>query len=75
MREPVPVERVGLGPAQTAIVGDRLYTDMRMAVENGMPAILVLSGETQREDLVESPIRPDLVFEHVGALADALAKL
>ena len=37
--------RLGLPPHQIAMVGDRLYTDIRMAVENGMTGILVLSGE------------------------------
>jgi HAD superfamily hydrolase (TIGR01450 family) len=69
------LSRTRLEPRQMAVVGDRLYTDMRMALDSGMPAILVLSGETHREDLESGTVRPDLVFEHVGALADALDRL
>ena len=65
-------DRCGLRPSEIAIVGDRLYTDMRMAAENGALAILVLSGETSRQRLAEGKVRPDLVFEHVGELAAAL---
>jgi len=49
---------------ETAMVGDRLYTDI--AVSRHMPelrSILVLTGETSREDLINSDILPDMVFE------------
>jgi len=62
----IPRERVGL-------VGDRLYTDIRMANLCGLTAIVVLSGETRREHLADSPDRADYVFEGLGALAAALA--
>ncbi|NLC55606.1 MAG: HAD-IIA family hydrolase [Armatimonadetes bacterium] len=61
--------RLGLPPHQIAMVGDRLYTDIRMAVENGMTGILVLSGEATIEDLRHSPFQPHLV---VSSLADLL---
>ena len=54
------------------MVGDRLYTDIAMGVNSGITSILVLSGETSREDLAGSAIRPDYVFEDIGALAQAL---
>ena len=56
------LERTGLGKDQIAIVGDRLYTDVRTGVDHGLLGILVLSGETQREDIPASPTQPDLVF-------------
>lgn len=37
--------RAGCRPDEIAMVGDRLMTDMRFAVENGFRAVLVLSGE------------------------------
>lgn len=64
--------RTGIPLRQTAIVGDRLYTDIAMGVNSGITSILVLSGETSREDLAGSAIRPDYVFEDIGALAQAL---
>ena len=69
------LERAGMKAQEMALVGDRLYTDIRMAVESGMPAVLVLSGETRRADLADSEVQPDLVFDDVGALGRALAAL
>lgn len=45
------------------LVGDRLETDIKMAVENGILAVLVLTGVTSRSDLNGSSIKPDHVLE------------
>lgn len=63
--------RIGLPLERLAMVGDRLYTDIRMAVEHGMAGILVLSGETTREDLAASSIQPHYVVESVACLEQA----
>jgi len=47
---------------EIAYIGDRLYTDIAMGKKGGMVAILVLSGETSREDLANSSVKPDLVY-------------
>jgi len=64
--------RLGAEPCETAMVGDRLYTDMRMAIEAGLTAVLVLTGETTRADLDTTPYRPHHVFASLAELADAL---
>jgi len=56
----------------TAMVGDRLYTDMAMAKRAGMAGILVLSGESTSEDVETSPEAPDFVFPSVHELHEAL---
>ncbi len=53
-------------PGQTAMVGDRLYTDVAMGRAHGLTSILVLSGETALCDLDETEIQPDLVFSSLG---------
>lgn len=58
----------------TAMVGDRLYTDIAMGQKAGLTSILVLSGETKREDLEGSQFQPDYVFASVGELAARLEK-
>jgi HAD superfamily hydrolase (TIGR01450 family) len=68
-------ERLGLAPGAMALVGDRLYTDIQMALDSGMPAVLVLSGETTQEEAASATVRPDVVFENVGQLASALRRL
>jgi ribonucleotide monophosphatase NagD (HAD superfamily) len=36
---------------------------------------MVLTGISQREDLEGSAVRPDFIFEDIGALAGALPEL
>ena len=60
--------QMGIQPDEIAMVGDRLYTDMRMAWDNNIPSILVLSGETTMEDLKHSDIRPTYVLDSVADL-------
>jgi 4-nitrophenyl phosphatase len=55
-----------------AMVGDRLYTDIALGNTSGITTVLVLSGETQLEDLEDSPYQPDFIFPNIGALADYL---
>ncbi len=62
--------RLGAKAATTAIVGDRLETDILAGRRNGLHTILVLSGITDREMLAQSDLRPDWVFESVGDLVD-----
>ena len=59
-------------PHTVAMVGDRLYTDIAMGKAAGINSILVLSGETQLEDLENSEIKPDFVLENLGEIAKAL---
>ncbi len=65
------VEKTGYGLAQIAMIGDRLYTDIALG-QAGIKTILVLSGETKREDLADSIFQPDLV---VIDLADLTTQL
>jgi ribonucleotide monophosphatase NagD (HAD superfamily) len=59
-----------VAPHETALVGDRLYTDMRMARDAGAVAILTLTGETKRSDVESCPAhsQPDLIIENLGEL-------
>ena len=50
------------------MVGDRLYTDIALGARHGVTSVLVLSGETTREDLAKSDIQPSVVVDHVGCL-------
>ena len=59
-----------LAPAGVALVGDRLYTDIRMARDAGAVAVLTLTGETKRSDIELCPAanRPDVVVNNLGEL-------
>jgi ribonucleotide monophosphatase NagD (HAD superfamily) len=39
---------------------------------SGITTVLVLSGETRREDIEGSPFQPTYVFENLGGVADWL---
>ena len=60
--------RLGTPRERTAMIGDRIYTDMKMAKNAGIASILVLTGETKQEHLADSPIQPDFVFPSLAEL-------
>ena len=62
------LKRTGFGKGEMAMVGDRLYTDVATGVNHGLVGILVLSGETKREDLASSDVKPDLVFDRLSSM-------
>ena len=62
----------GVGKEDMAFVGDRLYTDIAIGVNNGITSILVLTGETSLEDARKSDIRPDYIFASLGELGGLL---
>ncbi|MFA6627134.1 MAG: HAD-IIA family hydrolase [Bacilli bacterium] len=55
---------------QIAMVGDRIYTDIATAINAQARSILVLSGETKLEDVKNSSLKPDHIFESVNELKD-----
>src|SRR5574342_55048 len=64
--------KLGLQIMDMAMVGDRLYTDIALGKTSGITTCLVLSGETQLEDLVASPFQPTYTFANLGGIADWL---
>lgn len=66
------MKRRGLQPGQTAMVGDRLYTDIRMGRDAGVLSVLVLSGETILSDIEEGSVRPDMIVDNIGELGRLL---
>ncbi len=65
------VDKLRLPVSQLCMVGDRLYTDIALG-QTGLTTVLVLSGETHREDMIDSPFQPDYVMENLGDLAHYL---
>jgi NagD protein len=62
------LDRLGVAPEQTLLVGDRLDTDVAMGLQAGLDVALVLTGATSREDLARSPLAPTFVLEHLTQL-------
>jgi NagD protein len=56
----------------TAMVGDRMDTDVVSGLEAGMHTVLVLTGSTSREQIEAFPYRPSRVVESVADLVEEL---
>lgn len=79
------MKRHGLSPEETAMVGDRIYTDTAMAHNAGAVGVLVLSGETTletalkvAEDAENNPAPefypPDFIVRDVEELGELILK-
>lgn len=67
-------EEMGVSLRDVVMVGDRLYTDIRMAEDAGTRSVLVLSGEATREDLEASGLAPVAVVESVAEIPSLIEK-
>lgn len=66
--------RYRLQPAQIAMVGDRIYTDMLMAQRAGALGVLVLTGEATAADAAAAPTVPDLVLPSLAEFGELLRR-
>ncbi len=64
------LERLGLAPAECAIVGDRLETDIALGKATGLATILVLTGITRPGDPAIARWAPDHVLASLTDLVD-----
>lgn len=71
----IGMKELGGDPATTAMLGDRLDTDIAGAKPLGIGTILVLSGVTSRAEAAASAIHPDLIYDGIAALAGDLVKV
>lgn len=66
------IEAVDVPPTDCLVVGDRPDTDLKMGERAGMDTALVLTGVTDRADVADASVAPDLV---VDSLSDLPARL
>lgn len=64
-------KRLGYTSEETAIIGDRMDTDIIAGIESGMDTVLVLSGVTSEETMSNFPYRPMYVFAGVGDMVES----
>ena len=65
------MNRIGAHSENTAMIGDRMDTDIVAGIEAGLHTILVLTGISDRRVIERYPFRPDEVLDSV---ADLLVK-
>ncbi|BCV44434.1 HAD-IIA family hydrolase [Shewanella algae] len=53
---------------EIVMVGDRLYTDIEMANRAGVDSILVLSGDTSREEIENRPNAASYVLQDISRI-------
>lgn len=70
------LEILGLQGTDCLMVGDRLYTDIAMAVDAGVDSALVLTGESTRATVAAAPVdrRPTFVVERIDDLLAPLRR-
>ena len=66
------MEQCNCRPDETAVIGDRIYTDIKSGIKAGTVTMLVMSGETTAEILEQSMDKPDFVFEDASEILKAL---
>ncbi|WP_420630835.1 HAD-IIA family hydrolase [Candidatus Leptofilum sp.] len=70
------MQKLGGTPQNTAMVGDRLETDIAGGQAAGIQTILVLSGITQRNDLNKiSSHKPDFIFRDISEIRSIFTTL
>ena len=66
------MEQWGCKAEETAVIGDRIYTDIKSGLRAGTVTMLVMSGETTEDILEKSPDKPDFVLSDAGEILQAL---
>lgn len=59
-------------PTETVMIGDNLGIDIKAGIAAGTYTMFVLSGKDTAEDLSRSPIKPDYIYNDLGAVLAAI---
>lgn len=66
------LESTNFKPDESILVGDRLYTDIACGQNAGIDTLLVLSGETNIEDVTNEIKKPTFILDNVAELYNIL---
>lgn len=67
-------KKYGIAPEETAMCGDRIYTDVATARNAGSLGVLVLSGETTLDTAINSDPQPDITALNIEEFGKLLLK-
>lgn len=62
------MEKSGFSREETAILGDRLYTDIACGINAGISTVFMLSGEGTMEDIQKMGINPQYIYNNIKDL-------
>jgi NagD protein len=62
------LNKIGAHSEHTAMIGDRMDTDIVAGIEAGLHTVLVLTGISDRTEMERYPFRPDEVLSGVSEL-------
>ncbi|MDO5726773.1 MAG: HAD-IIA family hydrolase [Bowdeniella nasicola] len=66
------LNKIGAHSETTAMIGDRMNTDILAGMESGLETHLVLTGSTSREEIGEYPYRPSYVHETIADVIELI---
>ncbi|MFH0959804.1 MAG: HAD-IIA family hydrolase [Pseudomonadota bacterium] len=64
----IAMKRLGIGPEDCLVVGDRMDTDIEFAIKAGMASALVLTGATSREEITRYAFSPTHIIDSIAML-------
>ena len=63
-----------INPEEILLIGDTLYTDIRLAEENNFKSLLVLSGNTKKEGIKSNVTEADIILPSIKDLNQIILK-
>jgi ribonucleotide monophosphatase NagD (HAD superfamily) len=66
----IAMQKMGSRPGQTAMLGDRLETDILGGQRAGVKTIMVTTGVDNQDTIAQKGIRPDAIFSGLEELVD-----
>jgi NagD protein len=65
------LNKIGAHSEHTAMIGDRMDTDIVAGIEAGLHTVLVLTGISDQAEIEKYPFRPDEILPGISALVGA----
>ena len=62
----------GFSEEETIVVGDRLYTDIACGINAGVDTCVLFTGESKKEDMLDTPYKATYEFENVRTFLEAI---
>lgn len=63
---------IGVHSEGTALIGDRMDTDVQAGIEAGLRTFLVMTGSTKKDDIRKFPFRPYAVKDSIADMIDVV---